>query len=173
MFKVESLDREFSKTVDLIGYYVSLERFLAKEYDRLGSTVEDSFAKRLLHLMAKASCKNAGLLRAIIDQLSNMGLVDRSNVVEGWSNISLKMNSRSFEGEDLQQSLRRYLAFEEYLKMEYRAMAEYFSSAALNEGSSISSKLSTVADSHEEYYSILKNLLKISDMDEMLASIIG
>lgn len=174
MFKVESLDRGFPQTVDLMGYYISLERYLAREYRRLGDLAEDKFTSHLLHLMGKTSGKNASLLRKVFDELSNHGLVERpTKVLNGWSNISPKMKQHMYTGDDLQQSLRRYLAFEEYLKMEYHSMAEYFSSAAQNTGIPILNRLATVAENHEEYHHILKNLIKISDVDEMLVSIIG
>lgn len=173
MFKVESIDRELPKNTDMLGYYFSLERHLAKEYSRLGDLTVDKFAQHLLHLMGNTSIKNAELLRETFDELSKHGLVERpTEFPDGWANISPGMDYHRYAGDDLQQSLRKYLAFEEYLEMEYRVLAEYLMSAAQKSGIPISGNLSTIAKNHEEYYCILKNLIKITDMDEMLVGIL-
>ncbi len=172
MYTVEGLDRDFPRTIDLLGYYISLEHHLSKQYRLMKDLADDKFAKQLLSLMSKSSKTNALILRATFDELSRQGLVEQPTIIlAGWSNVSPSRSGNRHDSNDLQESLRKYLAFEEYLKMEYRTFAEYLIEATQKVGVTLDRLLLSVAENHEEYYHILKNLLKISTIEKTLAKI--
>jgi len=171
MSKLEGLDRELSDAIDLLGYYISVEGYLSEEYKRLSDLVEDRFAGRLLNLMAESSDKNMAILKAVLDRCSTLSLAEPNEVMDGWSDIAPKV-VRDDDQDDVPEALRRHLAFEGYLKLEYRDIADYFASSPQLADSSIYTGLSKVAASHEEHYSILKNLVKLSDIDDLILSII-
>lgn len=171
MYKTSKVEIEYVNNIQSIHYYSTLEAKLSKEYLKISELVKDRFEKHMLNLMGNNCKKNEQLLREILNEFSNQKVIDSHEIkIDIWPNISINIyeNSKNNEVYDL---LRRYAAFEEYLKIEYRGLAEYFTEKDTDV--SISNKFAKIAERHEEYYLVLKNLIKISDVDSMLVNIFG
>jgi hypothetical protein len=174
MFNIEQLDRDFTKTIYTMGYYASLEGQLSKEYSRLEEIATDKFAKHLLHLISSSSANNADIIRGIFSELSDQGLADNTtkNIMNGWVDDFPDTIRDGPDENNLMISLRKFLAFEEFLKEEYRSLSAYITTESRNSGIKLSNDLSKVAENHEEYNHILRNLIKLSGIDNTLTGIL-
>jgi len=171
MYKTSRVEGEYVNTIQSIHYYSNLEKKLSKEYLKISELVNDKFEKHMLSLMGNNCEKNGQLLQEIIDEFSSQKIIDSHEIeLNSWPNISINIYSNK-QSNELYDLLRKYSAFEEYLKIEYRGLAEYFTEKDSNR--SIFNKFSIIAERHEEYYLVLKNLIKISDVDSMLVNIFG